>query len=724
MFVYAAKAAGTTDDGWPDGWPDGWVEPGGGDTIGGESGNGSGGAGDWPDADPDGDGPGTGDWPWPPGWPWSGLGFKIDLQAGPAVSYGGFFALAAEITDADGAPLATGLNHTLIVFAYIVDTEEIVPLKPTGLDEYYDYFWVKASEFSTGHWGFSLAEVYPQLTLAQLGESLMVMCYCVSASEEPYDSEEVYINTLMLDMTVDATATIGSPVAFSFTVENQDGSDASGLNGCSVLVAAAVNGDVRQVKLTAEGEYANSASVTIVALGGGEYGYTGNLYVNLTSADQGETLTTLVAEATADISDTADSEIQGLKLSLDLTCPVTAESSAFTILVLNDDDTNSAALLGQYILLTAAVTGSPRQIKLTEGGEWATSINVTVVALGGGEYGYTGALWFNLEESDAGQTLTLTAQNVAIDIVMTDTCTVDLTDLAFDIRERQWAFGIVDAWSEGDPANVAKLISLDYTYTLTQYKAYVNALCTGANNAFVTSGYTGGASTPTWLASTYANGAADVDELRTLVQAMADTGRAATLQTNTGQKLGDVDDYYEPLDAAAWVSAKGTTQTEFDAATTSTSEVKCAVGLAVKAWAGEVGYIGASKECYRGKAQVTGLTTEVAHVVKVFGLSEKAYVYTPNPGGSGYYGFIGAGDEKLFSKHGTSIADENQYGLLVTTSESSDATVTSDYLIPAVDPTWPSGPPTEPYATGHGNCASFTIATILAVVDWSFTNVT
>lgn len=85
------------------------------------------------------------------------------------------------------------------------------------------------------------------------------------------------------------------------------------------------------------------------------------------------------------------------------------------------------------------------------------------------------------------------------------------------IKERQQAFGLVAPNLIDDSGATS--------YTLAQLKAYVNALCTGASGAFIANGYTGGASTPTWLASTYANSATTIPELCALVLAMHETNR-------------------------------------------------------------------------------------------------------------------------------------------------------------------------------------------------------
>ncbi|MBP7638089.1 MAG: hypothetical protein KBA18_09470, partial [Kiritimatiellae bacterium] len=108
------------------------------------------------------------------------------------------------------------------------------------------------------------------------------------------------------------------------------------------------------------------------------------------------------------------------------------------------------------------------------------------------------------------------------------------------IEQRQKAKGITTAWSAGDPTNVARLIDTTggTAYTLTQLKAYVNALCAGTSGCFIAGPYTGGVSAPTWLASTYANSATTVDELCALVAAMVYTRRAVGFSTRAGKQFG------------------------------------------------------------------------------------------------------------------------------------------------------------------------------------------
>lgn len=107
---------------------------------------------------------------------------------------------------------------------------------------------------------------------------------------------------------------------------------------------------------------------------------------------------------------------------------------------------------------------------------------------------------------------------------------VGALSLVHAIKERQLAYGITTAWDAGSPTNTGKLIEDTgaYSYSLTQLKAYVNAIAP----AYVSGSYTGGADAPTMLGATYADTANSDTELLALVKAMLETKLTVTVASD------------------------------------------------------------------------------------------------------------------------------------------------------------------------------------------------
>jgi hypothetical protein len=83
------------------------------------------------------------------------------------------------------------------------------------------------------------------------------------------------------------------------------------------------------------------------------------------------------------------------------------------------------------------------------------------------------------------------------------------------IKQRQHGAGVSLEWVEYDPVNVYRLINEEKTdYTFENLVDYVNAI---AVNYIEGDSYSGGASAPVMLSSSYANGASDESELYALV---------------------------------------------------------------------------------------------------------------------------------------------------------------------------------------------------------------
>ena len=118
------------------------------------------------------------------------------------------------------------------------------------------------------------------------------------------------------------------------------------------------------------------------------------------------------------------------------------------------------------------------------------------------------------------------------------------------IKERQRAYGITLPWSPSAPVNPGRLIRSRHTYSLAELKDYVNALCTGGNGAFIADGYSGGASQPIWLPTTYANSATTEAELCALVQAMRETRRTISPTALTHRQFNGAAQWYPVLDDA------------------------------------------------------------------------------------------------------------------------------------------------------------------------------
>jgi len=135
------------------------------------------------------------------------------------------------------------------------------------------------------------------------------------------------------------------------------------------------------------------------------------------------------------------------------------------------------------------------------------------------------------------------------------------------IYKRQVAVSITGTWDAGNPTEVDRLICTDwniYEYEIADLIAYVNEVAP----EYLDGTYTGGAAVPDMLASTYANGTANISALATLVDAMATTFCNLSTDSERGTNdlgasssdvsLGEYDeenDCYPVLHEATWGSA-------------------------------------------------------------------------------------------------------------------------------------------------------------------------
>ena len=252
-----------------------------------------------------------------------------------------------------------------------------------------------------------------------------------------------------------------------------------------------------------------------------------------------------------------------------------------------------------------------------------------------------------------------------------------------DIKERQQAYGITDAWSAGSPTDVTKLIDTTgtTTYTLLQLKAYVNNLCDGTAGAFIASSYTGGGALPSWLSSTYANSATNTAELCTLVLAMEDTRITPSVYTSsqddwTGASFGEVS--AAAAQAAAESDYSGYTGPGYS-------------NFAQSYFFGGGTSYDATITLRRVKYQATGMTSA---------LSKTVDFYT-KPIGILNYDDLGKGPWT-----------EGQNTLMDTAAAGTGVSAISDYFFSTTTPAWIA--PDTSY--------EFVLSAPFAVLKWSFAN--
>jgi len=256
------------------------------------------------------------------------------------------------------------------------------------------------------------------------------------------------------------------------------------------------------------------------------------------------------------------------------------------------------------------------------------------------------------------------------------------------ILERQKADRTPTAWDSGNPTSVGKQIGTyaqKSDYTLTQLKAYVSFIAT----SYLSGTYSGGASAPVMLTSSYADGAADCEELLALVAAMltwvdGDHGGGA-FWAGTGY---DADFGTAKSDAIVAYSYAGS-------------------GDGPSAWAGGYKPYGVyimTKDGNHTTLTVSDLETGIGHSCEWYG-----YCELPS-------------DWDAFSKHGLSLPDQDTWGKIAAdTAQTTSASITTGDILGSWSPSWPtesqSSGTSVPYKKG------FDVSSMRALVTWAFTYV-
>jgi len=367
------------------------------------------------------------------------------------------------------------------------------------------------------------------------------------------------------------------------------------------------------------------------------------------------------------------------------TCQVTCD-------IQDTDSVDTDDLDGHAIWVRASIDGVIVQIKKETGDTYANYIVYTATNYTGAKYGFQEDIYCDLDADDIGETLTFTTIMVSVAPLISASDTTLVVGAMLAIKERQYAYGITDVWAAGDPTNPAKLIddTGDTVYTLTQYKAYVNAIA----DKYVNGAYTGGVSLPPLLDGTYADSATTESELYDLIIAMLETKETGAEGTTTATSF-----YNSGAESGATGAAA------LAAATLTYASVGAGYsGGTVQCWNHDYG--GGLWECQVGvkcpRWTLTGITAEVEHAVTLYGIAAS-----------------GAGGLTVdsFNKQGQDVGDDGEYGAVATVTASADTShLIDDALDVAIVP--------SKYGTGASNddTYGFNYAHKFAVLTWSFTH--
>lgn len=283
--------------------------------------------------------------------------------------------------------------------------------------------------------------------------------------------------------------------------------------------------------------------------------------------------------------------------------------------------------------------------------------------------------------------------------------------LLVDIKERQQARGIVSPWLIDSTGATS--------YSFAQLQGFVNDMCDGLDGSFIENGYVGFDSPP-YLASTYADSAMNIAELRALVLAMLKTKR-----TYAGGSVGF-------SDISAWYGQTVNSATRAAAITASVSNISVTASASLPlACRAAVGYI-ESYDYWRAnfagmhwRHTISGLFTGLSASILWYAKADSTTSGILAP----YY-FSDPTYTQVYSSFGLPGVppSANAYSNVATASVSGSAAATSGLCGAGAGlddhswtpPTWPSHGEYDGYETYN-----FLIdhATSFALIAWGFTHV-
>ena len=273
-------------------------------------------------------------------------------------------------------------------------------------------------------------------------------------------------------------------------------------------------------------------------------------------------------------------------------------------------------------------------------------------------------------------------------------CPVLLSEM---IYERQKAAGMA-----------AGLINPGQRYYVVDIKTYVNAVAP----YYVDDPYSGGASPPAMLTSSYADAATTCAGLDTLVRALLRTVESASY-AETESKSGSSTNESSCADAksnAGW-AVNGTVGRPYAAAAIYNGTYQWVWGWG--SCQNEDVLFAAAHYASKGKYSATGLYTSLNHTVAFYVKPEKA---SPTWSG-GCPTDLG----NVFNKNGRSIPNENTWGSVWTSGAVATATVESDELFNTNEPAWPECPASTGVEREGFHVPASGDDNQLSVILWAFT---
>lgn len=287
---------------------------------------------------------------------------------------------------------------------------------------------------------FDCVEVFGEsdITLTNLTD-LVTIC---SSAHDPDDPAGVPIidpppinpddpDVFSYVMTADA-----SPLSFeadSFStingrIKTGAGVDTGILDGLGISVSATIGGSLVQVSKTGlAGSFHNFVTFNAYEYSTGLHGMNDPVYFDVDESDKhSNILVQLSLASSPTLTANVTIEVLGYLLSLARNVatfdPTIPNPVTLTAKILNEDSSDSAALDGQTIVVTATLNGVAVNIKKTTGGSFVSSLNFTVSNFSGSFHGFSDTVYVNANSGDAGKVVAFTA--TILDLTQTVSSTV------------------------------------------------------------------------------------------------------------------------------------------------------------------------------------------------------------------------------------------------------------------------------------------------------------